>query len=242
MDLGCGPGHLTHQLAARGFRTISIDGSDAMLARTRERLEQHGIADADLRRLTLPLPADLVDELAGQAQLIVMSSVIEYIDGDKEMLRQCARLLAPGGHLLASFPNRRALLLAAAAPAQADSVVRPLGIAPPTTSVRRGDGPRDGARSRLGVANRHVFRVAAAAVHGSTRVRAPTPRRDAVPRGSAADEMTPRVSAGSPAPCGSDPPSGEPPAARRAAQPPCAPASASSVGRRRRFEPSSLSG
>jgi 2-polyprenyl-3-methyl-5-hydroxy-6-metoxy-1,4-benzoquinol methylase len=109
MDLGCGPGHLTHQLAANGFRTISIDGSEAMLARTRQRLQQHGVADADLRRHTLPLPAAVVDELAGRAQLIVMSSVIEYLERDDEMLRQCARLLAPGGHLLASFPNRRSV-------------------------------------------------------------------------------------------------------------------------------------
>jgi 2-polyprenyl-3-methyl-5-hydroxy-6-metoxy-1,4-benzoquinol methylase len=109
IDLGCGPGHLTHALAARGFRTISIDGSGAMLARTRERLEQHGIAGADLRQLTLPLPPHLVDDLPGQAQLIVMSSVIEYIEDDEEMLRQCARLLAAGGHLVASFPNRRSV-------------------------------------------------------------------------------------------------------------------------------------
>ena len=106
MDLGCGPGHLTQQLAARGFQTIAIDGSEAMLARTRERLQQHGVADADLRRHTLPLPAEVVDEFAGQARLIVMSSVIEYLEHDDEMLRQCGRLLAPGGHLLASFPNR----------------------------------------------------------------------------------------------------------------------------------------
>jgi SAM-dependent methyltransferase len=108
IDLGCGPGHLTHQLVARGFQTISIDGSEAMLARTRERLERHGVA-ADLRRLPLPLPVDLVEDLAGRARLIVMSSVIEYIEADGEMLRQCARLLAPGGHLLASFPNRRSV-------------------------------------------------------------------------------------------------------------------------------------
>lgn len=109
MDLGCGPGHLTLELATRGFRTISVDGSEAMLARTRERLEHHGVADADLRRHTLPLPPELVAEFAGQAQLIVMSSVIEYIEDDAEMVRQCARLLAPGGHLLASFPNRRSV-------------------------------------------------------------------------------------------------------------------------------------
>jgi 2-polyprenyl-3-methyl-5-hydroxy-6-metoxy-1,4-benzoquinol methylase len=109
IDLGCGPGHLTLQLAARGFRTISIDGSEGMLARTRERLEQHGIPDVDVRRHVLPLPADVVNELIGQAHLIVMSSVIEYIEGDEEMLRQCGRLLASGGHLLASFPNRRSV-------------------------------------------------------------------------------------------------------------------------------------
>ena len=109
MDLGCGPGHLTHQLAAHGFRTISVDGSQAMLARTRARLEHHGVSGADLRRHTLPLPGDVVDELAGQAQLIVMSSVIEYLEDDAQMLRQCTRLLAPGGHLLASFPNRRSV-------------------------------------------------------------------------------------------------------------------------------------
>src|SRR5262245_56037063 len=80
-----------------------------MFARTRERLQQHGIADADLRRHTLFLLPRLVEELGGQAQLIVMSSVIEYIEDDAEMLRQCARLLASGGHLLASFPNRRSV-------------------------------------------------------------------------------------------------------------------------------------
>jgi 2-polyprenyl-3-methyl-5-hydroxy-6-metoxy-1,4-benzoquinol methylase len=108
IDLGCGPGHLTHQLAQRGFRAIAIDGSEAMLARTRERLERD-VHDADLRHQVLPLPDDVVAGLAGQAQLITMSSVIEYIDGDHELLRQCARMLAPGGHLLASFPNRQAV-------------------------------------------------------------------------------------------------------------------------------------
>jgi 2-polyprenyl-3-methyl-5-hydroxy-6-metoxy-1,4-benzoquinol methylase len=109
IDLGCGPGHLTHRLAERGFRAIAIDGSKTMLARTRERLERGGIHDADLRHHLLPLPDDVVDGLAGRAQLIVMSSVIEYVDADQELLRQCARLLAPGGHLLASFPNREAV-------------------------------------------------------------------------------------------------------------------------------------
>jgi 2-polyprenyl-6-hydroxyphenyl methylase/3-demethylubiquinone-9 3-methyltransferase len=109
IDLGCGPGHLTQRLVSRGLHTIAIDGSEAMLARTRERLEREGLPGADVRPYVLPLPVPAVDDLAGTAQLIVMSSVIEYVDDDHELLRQCRQLLTPGGHLLASFPNRRSL-------------------------------------------------------------------------------------------------------------------------------------
>jgi SAM-dependent methyltransferase len=109
IDLGCGPGHLTLVLAERGFHTVAIDGTAAMLSRTRERLERHGIADADLRRHVLPLPAEVVAEFESTAALILMSSVIEYVDEDVDTLRQCARLLAPGGRLLVSFPNSRSL-------------------------------------------------------------------------------------------------------------------------------------
>lgn len=109
VDLGCGPGQLTEYLALRGFHTIAIDGSDRMLDHARRRLEEHGVAPVEQRQHTLPLPSDLIDELAGQVDVILMSSVIEYVDRDGEVLGQCARLLRPGGHLLVSFPNRRSL-------------------------------------------------------------------------------------------------------------------------------------
>ena len=109
VDLGCGPGHLTQHLASRGFHTIAIDGSEGMLSHTRRHLEEHGISSVDLRRHTLPLPTEVIDELAGKVDVIVMSSVIEYVDQDSEVVRQCARLLRSGGHLLVSFPNQRSL-------------------------------------------------------------------------------------------------------------------------------------
>jgi 2-polyprenyl-3-methyl-5-hydroxy-6-metoxy-1,4-benzoquinol methylase len=108
LDLGCGAGHLTCELAARGFHTVAIDGSETMLALTRERLDRHHLT-ADLRRHVLPLRAEDSAGLDEQADLIVMSSVIEYLDADREMLAQCARLLALGAHALISFPNRRSV-------------------------------------------------------------------------------------------------------------------------------------
>jgi SAM-dependent methyltransferase len=109
IDLGCGPGHLTCELAARGFETVAVDASPAMLERTQRRLEQRGLPRAKLREQALPLPEETVERLSSQAQLILMSSVIEYIEPDAEALAQCARLLAPGGHALVSFPNRRSV-------------------------------------------------------------------------------------------------------------------------------------
>jgi 2-polyprenyl-3-methyl-5-hydroxy-6-metoxy-1,4-benzoquinol methylase len=108
LDLGCGPGHLTCALSARGFHTVAIDGSEAMLARTRDRLERRGL-EADVRRSALPLPAEELARLPERADLILMSSVIEYLHADREMLAQCAQLLAPGAHALISFPNRRSV-------------------------------------------------------------------------------------------------------------------------------------
>ena len=105
-----------------------------MLTRTRERLEQHGIT-ARISAITLPLPPDVSKNSPARAQLIVMSSVIEYVDADQELLRQCARMLAPGAHLLRVLSKSPSPVLAAAAHPQADGAVRPLGIAPPTASI-----------------------------------------------------------------------------------------------------------
>ena len=109
LDVGCGRGHLTRELATHSPRTIAIDGSQAMLDATAERVGPQGLKRVELRHELLPLPPAFVEELAGSASLIVCSSVIEYVDRDLELLRQFRRMLRPDGTLLISFPNARSL-------------------------------------------------------------------------------------------------------------------------------------
>jgi len=105
LDIGCGPGTLAVEAGMLGFRAIGLDGSTRMLELARNAGRKRGIP-LDLRLATVPLPEHLLCELEGCVDLLVASSVIEYIDDDITFAAQCRRLLSPGGIALVSFANR----------------------------------------------------------------------------------------------------------------------------------------
>ena len=107
VDLGCGAGDLTWYLSAVGFRTVAVDGSDAMLERARRQAQLHGVDDVRFLRRDLPLVRLSDVGSRGGVALIVLSSVVEYVEDDQAVLDQCGALLAPRGRALISFPNRR---------------------------------------------------------------------------------------------------------------------------------------
>lgn len=109
LDLGCGPGTLAVKAAQVGFRTIGVDGSGEMLEQARRLAASHGV-QLDLRRAEIPLPEPFLREQAGKFDLLIASSVIEYVEDDREMVAQCRRLLSSRGVLLMSFANRHSLL------------------------------------------------------------------------------------------------------------------------------------
>lgn len=96
LDYGCGAGVLTKDLADRFQSVVAVDRSEAMRAAARS-------ATAGLSNVTVLAP----EELQGKNfDLILCSSVIEYVNEDTEFLRELGDLLAPGGRLLITFPNR----------------------------------------------------------------------------------------------------------------------------------------
>ncbi len=109
IDIGCGRGHLTCALARTCERTIAVDGSQAMLDSTTKQVAELGLGGVEPRHEMLPLSRGFVEEFSGSVQLIVMSSVIEYIERDLSLLAQCREMLVPGGTLIASFANARSL-------------------------------------------------------------------------------------------------------------------------------------
>ncbi len=112
LDLGCGNAALGSLAAAQGFEVIAIDGSAQMLELARRAHARPGDAQiCDFRQANLPLDEGMLEELRGRADLIIASSVVEYLDNcdAHTLFAQCAQLLKPTGVTLISFPNRRAL-------------------------------------------------------------------------------------------------------------------------------------
>jgi trans-aconitate 2-methyltransferase len=94
VDAGCGSGRVTAELARRlpGGRVIAVDGSEAMVAKARERLgDSTDYLVADLLELELPEPVDLVFSTA----------TFHWIPDHDALFRQIRAALKPGGRLVA---------------------------------------------------------------------------------------------------------------------------------------------
>ncbi|MET8830506.1 class I SAM-dependent methyltransferase [Streptomyces sp. NPDC004610] len=91
LDIGCGPGRLVAELAARGRPALGVDVSPAAVARTR-RLGGQAIH----RSVFAPLPGE------GRWDTVLLMDGNIGIGGDPDaLLARTARLLRPGGLLLA---------------------------------------------------------------------------------------------------------------------------------------------
>jgi SAM-dependent methyltransferase len=93
LDLGCGEGRLTRDLAALGHRVIGVDLSPAMLTAAREADPTGEYVEADVARL--PFDDDAAD-------LAVAFMTLMDMDDMSGAMREIARVLEPGALLLAT--------------------------------------------------------------------------------------------------------------------------------------------
>ena len=100
IDFGCGSGIFSHYLAEKGCSVTGIDGSGAMIA-----LCHHKKTLANMRYVQQVLPLPNEHDYA-PPDVIIMSSLLEYMDDIPQMLGQTYDLLKPNGLLLVSMPNQ----------------------------------------------------------------------------------------------------------------------------------------
>ncbi|OBK96125.1 SAM-dependent methyltransferase [Mycobacterium asiaticum] len=97
LEAGCGEGYGADLIAAVAKRVIAVDYDEAAVAHVRARYPRVEVMRANLAEL--PLPAASVD-------VVVNFQVIEHLWDQGQFVRECARVLRPGGLLMMSTPNR----------------------------------------------------------------------------------------------------------------------------------------
>ena len=96
LNAGCGAGSFTLRLLDAGYDVTSVDASEAFVERVRQLVGDRGAVElADLHALRFE---------AGEFDAIVCGEVLEHLDDDQTAVREFARVLKPGGVVLASVP------------------------------------------------------------------------------------------------------------------------------------------
>jgi 2-polyprenyl-3-methyl-5-hydroxy-6-metoxy-1,4-benzoquinol methylase len=106
LEVGCGAGFLTMELAERGYRVDAIDSSDAMVASTRARIAEAG-ADA-----SATASVDDVHHLSardGAYAAVLALGVLPWLHAPERAVRELARVVAPGGAVIVTADNRARL-------------------------------------------------------------------------------------------------------------------------------------
>ena len=102
LDLGCGSGELASAIAAAGMLVSGCDISPEMLSRAKAADPSSRVDWVQLEHnwRRLPFEPETFDA-------VVASSVLEYVDDPVAVLRECCRMLRPGGVMLCTVPNPR---------------------------------------------------------------------------------------------------------------------------------------
>ncbi|MER5669825.1 class I SAM-dependent methyltransferase [Pseudonocardia alni] len=97
LEAGCGEGYGADLLAGAARSVLALDYDATTVAHVRARYPRVGVARANL--VALPVPDGSVD-------VVVSLQVIEHLWEQERFLRECRRVLRPGGRLMVSTPNR----------------------------------------------------------------------------------------------------------------------------------------
>ncbi|MFV8570660.1 bifunctional 2-polyprenyl-6-hydroxyphenol methylase/3-demethylubiquinol 3-O-methyltransferase UbiG [Marinobacter sp. SBS5] len=104
LDVGCGGGLLSEGMALRGAHVTGIDMGEAPL----QVAKLHGLESGvkvDYRQTTIEdLARD--PEHAGQYDAVTCLEMLEHVPNPASVIKSCAAMLRPGGHLFVSTINR----------------------------------------------------------------------------------------------------------------------------------------
>jgi trans-aconitate methyltransferase len=97
IDLGCGTGNLTAQIADSGAEILGIDRSPEMIGQARQNFPKLRFLLADAASFEVPNPADAV----------FSNAALHWVTDAESAVKCIARALRPGGRFVAEFGGKR---------------------------------------------------------------------------------------------------------------------------------------
>jgi 2-polyprenyl-6-hydroxyphenyl methylase / 3-demethylubiquinone-9 3-methyltransferase len=106
LDVGCGGGILAEAIARRGATTVlGIDLARKPLRVAQLHALEAGLDNIDYREVAAEA---LADEQPGAWDVVTCMEMLEHVPVPASVVRACARLVRPGGHVFFSTINRNA--------------------------------------------------------------------------------------------------------------------------------------
>lgn len=102
LDIGCGGGILAESMAAARATVTGIDMAEGPLSVARLHQLESG-AEVDYRKMTAE---QLAAAEAGEYDVVTCLEMLEHVPQPSQVIRSCAQLVKPGGHVFFSTINR----------------------------------------------------------------------------------------------------------------------------------------
>ncbi len=96
LDLGCGTGHLTHEIFECGVDVMGVDASPEMIAQARSTYPKLSFEIADARTMQFDLPFDAV----------FSNAALHWVHEADQAVARISGALVPGGRFVAEFGGR----------------------------------------------------------------------------------------------------------------------------------------
>jgi 2-polyprenyl-3-methyl-5-hydroxy-6-metoxy-1,4-benzoquinol methylase len=107
LDYGCGSGDITFPMLQSGHTVTGVDIAERMVKKATDRAAQFGFAgSASYHHLNDEVLASITSKTF---DAVVCSSVLEYVDDDRSLLRMFHDVLRDGGIMLVSVPDRKSV-------------------------------------------------------------------------------------------------------------------------------------
>ena len=102
IDIGCGGGILTESMAKRGATVTGIDLSEKAL----KVADLHSLESGAPVRYKLIAAETMAEQEAGQYDIVTCMEMLEHVPDPAAIVKACATLVKPGGHVFFSTLNR----------------------------------------------------------------------------------------------------------------------------------------